>query len=182
MPEITDLIAPPLNKCSSFVVNASGAVDSVLTSTPAGNKIATNAFVESKFKAGDSFRLLSLGLVVQDAFTLFKDAAVTPFPSMSIEPYGVTSAQLYIYPGFSSGLQFICMENYEQVSDLFFPCRNAYGAVDPTKTLLSEDFQLSIGLTNEYKISMIGVPLAFDGKTMYIVPFVKVSHSLPMVV
>jgi hypothetical protein len=181
MPEINDLIAPPLNKCSSFTVDSTG-VESVDTVTPAGSKIATNAFGESKFKAGDSIRLVSLGFIIQEGFTLFKGPGVTPFVSLSIEPYGVTSAQLYIYPGFSSGLQFVCMENFEQVADIFFPCRSAYGSVDPTKTLLSENFQLSIGLTNEYKISMLGAPEAANGKTMYIVPFVKISHSLPMVV
>lgn len=181
MPEIVDLIGPPHDKCSSFVVDTSG-VDSVLTSTPVGNKIATNAFGESKIKAGDSFRLLSLGFVIQEAFALFKGPGVTPFMSMSIDPYGVTSGQLYVFPGFSSGLQFVCMENYEQVADLFFPCREAYNSVDPTKTLLSENFQLSIHLTNEYKISMFGAPATMNGKTMYIVPFIKISHSLPMVV
>lgn len=181
MPEINDLIGPPHDKCSTFVVDTTGP-DTVLTTTPAGNKIATNAFGESKFQAGDSFKLLSLGFIIQEAFTLFKGPGVTPFMSMSIEPYGVTSGQLYVYPGFSSGLQFVCMENYEQVSDLFFPCRSAINAVDPTKNLLSELFQLSIHLTNEYKISMLGVPAAYNGKTMYIVPFIKVSHSLPMVV
>jgi hypothetical protein len=181
MPEIVDLIGPPIDKSSAFIVDTSG-VDSVLTATPAGNKIATNAFGESKFKAGDSFRLLSLGFVIQDGFALFKSVSVTPFMSMAIEPFGVTSGQQYVYPGFSSGQQFVCMENYEQVIDLFFPCRSAINSVDPTKNLLSEDFQLSVHLTNEYSISMLGVPATMEGKTFYIVPFIKISHSLPMVV
>jgi hypothetical protein len=180
MPEIIDLIGPPLANCASFTVN--NAVDSVVITLPVGNSFARNVFGSNVFVKGDSFRVLSMGFILPESFTFFKAGAAAPFISISVLPFGKVTGQAYVYPGLASGFQFIPMENYELVMDLFFSCKNAINSVDPTKTLLSENFQLSVAPAVVYNISMLGVPAALNAKVFYIVPFLKILHNLPMTI
>lgn len=176
MPEIIDLMAPPLNLCASFVAN--NLVESVAITIPAGDKIIYNAFGESRFSKGDSFRILSLGVHMGEAFSFRKSIAVTPFIQLSLVPLGVPSGDTYAYPGFASGLQYAMMECYEQVSDIYFPCKDAYGVAHPANNLLLEDFRLTLYPLNVYNVSMLSIPATYTGKTFYVVPFIKVLHTI----
>jgi hypothetical protein len=99
---------------------------------------------------------------------------------ITIIPEGVVTGNSYHNPNFSAGQQFVPMENYEVVFDTFLSCKDSINAVDPTKTLLSENFYLRLYHAYALKISMIGTPAAIDGLTFYVVPFVKVLHTIPL--
>lgn len=181
MPEIIDVIAPEYANLSSFTVDTSG-VDFVTLAVGAGTPYAGNRTGKFVFTKGDSFRLLSCGIVIPEAFTFWRDVALgTPLPLIDLIPYGVTSGQSYSNPGFSGGAQYVPFENYEMVSDNFFNCKDAINTVVPGKTLETENFRLQVYFSIALKISMLSVPVALNGKVFKVTPFLKILHTIPLV-
>jgi hypothetical protein len=173
MPNIIDIICPALAKCPSFVAN--NAVDDVAATVPVAPHYAGNSAGKSIFSKGDSLQLLSIGYKLPEAFTSL--VVVSPLDSLSIVVYGVTSGFIYLYPNLALSTTFVPMEGYELVTDVFFDCALATGA---GPGLLKEDYKISVTLDTFLYVSMLGAPAALNGKTFYIVPYLKVLHSLPM--
>ena len=181
MPEIIDLIAPEYANLMSFTVDTSG-VDFVTLAVGAGTPYGGNRNGKYIFTKGDSFRLLSCGIIIPEAFTFFRDAALaTPLPLLDVIPWGFVTGQSYSNPNWTGGGQYVPMENFELVSDSFFKCADAINTVDPTKTLLYENFRLQLYFSIALKISMLNVPVTWHGKVFKVTPFCKILHTIPLV-
>lgn len=175
MSEVIDIMALDEAKLPYFDVN--NTVESVSIFFPAPPYIARNAFGKSVFQAGDSFRMLSAGIVMPESFIFFKDGTMNPFPVLILYPIGNVSGHNFFNPNWQNGNQYIPMENYEMIFDNFLSCRETIDSIDPTKTLNDEAFKLALNLGSNYKISMAGVPSALNGKRYYIRVFIKLLHN-----
>lgn len=177
MPEKIDTLMPAMADCATFVVN--NAVDSVTIVPPPG---ATNRLFNGAgndiFTRGDSLRILSVGIKIPESFTLFNILANPPLTDITVIAEGFISGDLYTNPNFSGTTENIIMENYEMVIDAFMNCRECFSTIVPANNLLTEDFYLRGYPSYAFEISMLGVPDSLNGKTFYIVPFVKVLHSI----
>jgi hypothetical protein len=180
MPEIIDVMTLNYADCQSFVGdNLSEYVNATVPGAGATYR-ARNAYAKNKFTKGDSIRVLSLGIILPELFTFRQVNTIPLLQEITIIPEGVTTGNSYNNPSFSAGQQFVPMENYEVVFDTFLSCRDSINSVDPTKTLLSENFYLRIYHAYALKISMLNAPDAINGKTFFVVPFIKVLHSIPL--
>jgi hypothetical protein len=180
VPEIIDVMTLNSSDCQSFVGDSTS--EYVNAAVPGGGATyrSRNAYNKNTFTKGDSIRILSGGIVLPESFT-FRQINTQPLLQViTIFPEGVTTGNSYYNPNFSAGQQFIPNENYEVVFDTFLSCRETINQVDPTKTLLYEDFYLRLYHPYALKISMLGTPAAIDGKTFYVSPFIKVLHNIPL--
>jgi hypothetical protein len=182
MPEIIENLTLSLAKCPAFTVN--NAVDFVTAVLPGGPQKLFNPGLNKNFLKGDSFRILSLGLVFPESFTLWKDPALSDeaLAYLLVAPFGVTANELYFYPNLPGGFFYLPFENYETITDVFFDCRLAINSVNPVRTLLNENFYLQcfFGVT-ALQVSMQGVPAAMNAKVFQLVPFVKIVHNVNLV-
>lgn len=174
--QIIDVMTLPIAECPNFTVNT--AVDSVVLTIPAGTHIFQN-YSKGKFTKGDSFQLLSAGLTFPESFTYFRTLLTPTLVSLSLQCKGFVSGAMYTNPNFSIAQTFIPMENYETVFDTFYDCTLSYRGGNPLLNLLLEDFYMT-GTMIQQSISMQGVTAAFNGKTFYIVPFIKVLHTIAL--
>jgi hypothetical protein len=179
MPEIIDIITPKLSDCYRFT--ASNLADYVVTTLVLNPKLY-NSVGNYKFKAGDSFRLLSCGVTFPESFTLWKDPALIDKALIQLKLVikGLVGGNVFYNPNFSSGEIYLPSENFELVTDSFMNTKDAYDTVVPTTTLNDEAYELYGEFANLLNISMMGLPAAMDGKTFRIVPFFKLKHSFPM--
>lgn len=181
MPEIIDVMTINPADCQSFVGDhLSEYVNATVPGVGATYR-ARNAYNKNTFTKGDSIRILSGGITLPESFT-FRQVITQPLlQAITIFPEGVVTGNSYFNPNFSSGQQFIPMENYEIVFDTFLSCRETINQIDPTKNLLYENFYLRLYHPYGLKISMLGTPAAIDTLTFYISPFVKVLHNIPLI-
>jgi hypothetical protein len=178
MPELIEVLTPSLAKCPAFVVN--NAVDYVAAVVPGGPQTMQNPGVNTKFIAGDSFRLLSIGITFPESFTFWKNPVLSDdaFGYLLIAPFGVVAHDLYYYPNLPGGMFYVPMENYETILDVYFDCRLAINSLHPGQTLLSEKYTLECLFgTSMLQVSMQGAPAAMNGKTFRLVPFIKIMHN-----
>jgi hypothetical protein len=182
MPVIVDIISPVLAECFTFTPVAAPP-DYVVSVGAGAPAYGVNGSGNSTFAKGDSISLLSAGFIIQESFTLFKNALfASPFVTVAFVPYGAVSGHAFAYQNLGSGQQvFIPMDTYEQVLDTFLNAAQAIDTIDPTKTLLDENYKISLYFAIAPYISMLGVPAGVLGKTFYICPFLKVAHTYPMV-
>lgn len=180
MPEVIDVLTIPLSNCHYF--DADNTVDSVTSVLPVTNRYCFNANGNDEIVKGDSIRVLSCGLIIPESFTLFKAVGGAPLPSIAVIPIGKVTGQAYSNPNFQNGMQYLPMENFETVTDSFLSASEAVNVIDPTKTLLYENYYLKLsGAFYTPVISMLNAPNSVNGKRFYVVPFIKIAHSLPMV-
>jgi hypothetical protein len=177
MPSIVDVMTLPIDQCPTFVPN--NAVDAVVMTIPAGftNRFAN--YSKNTFTKGDSFQLLSAGIIMPECFTSWRALLSPPLSSLSLKAVGVVSGADYTNPNFPLAQTFLPMENYETVFDTFYDCSASYRGGNPLLTLRLENFYI-VGNIIAQAVSMLGVPGAFNGKTMYMVPFIKVLHTIPL--
>lgn len=176
MAEIIDVLSCDTESCAIFTVNT--AVESVVV--PVGlSRILYNGNGKFKFAAGDNFILMSMGFILPEQFTFFKDAP-NNHACFEIQPWGLTSNFPYFFQNLGSRV-LLPLENYELGIGTYFECEECKRVVDPSKTLLTEDFQLNINFRKIPNISMLNVPAAYNGKTFYIIPFVKILHNIALV-
>jgi hypothetical protein len=182
MSDIIDIVALPLNACPYFTVNNAAVGGYVGVNNGVATTNLENAYAKNIFSKGDSFTVLSAGLIIPESFTLWKDPALnfSSLPKTNLSPFGLVSSSLYNFPNFQSSLQFLPMENYECAMDVFFDCSSAVPIVG-VQTLLTENFNLvcNVATVNLF-ISMAGVPAALNGKVYQVVPFYKILHTLPL--
>jgi len=182
MAEIIDILTLPIAKAQRFTVNT--ALTNVALTTPGGLgfKQLINAAGTGIFQYGDSFSILSAGLVLPEGFTVFKDPATATKPLIPTELVlqGATSGENYSIDvlGFYNSIN-IEMENFEQSLDVFCNCINQTQLSNPTIKLFEQFFLACYSL--EIFISMLNVPAAYNGKTFFISPFFKVLHNFPLV-
>jgi hypothetical protein len=178
MSEIIDILTPDILECPVFVVN--NAVDYIAPSIP----IAPPATYRMKntsgaaiFTKGDSYRILSAGIIFPESFSIFKRAANSyALPLLGLLTKGNPTNDVYYNPSFSGAEIFIPMENFELVLDVFCNCEETYKNGIRADNLLKENFVITAYFGN-IDVSMLGVPAALNGKTFYLVPFIKVLHN-----
>lgn len=165
-----------------FTVNL--AVDFVgLTSAAGGGgtyKTLENAAGNSEFQNGDNFSILSTGFVLPDCFTIYKDTSnTTPLIYSAIILKGKTTGAGYTIDvlGFGSGIN-VPMENFELALDVFCDCKKQKAYTAPN-LWLNENFYLQ-NFPISQRISMLGIPSAYNGKTFYCSPFFKILHNFPL--
>jgi hypothetical protein len=171
MPQIIDTLMLAAADTPSFTVNL-GAGDTVSTNNNTG-KILRTGSNQWKFQKGDSFQILSAGLVFPESFCPYGAS------SFLLEYLNAKDAALNLYsnPIFINGLVLFPMENQEYVLDVFFDT-----SISLFGSLVLKDTQFSLYLDNPaIPISQIGVPAAYDGKTFYVKPFFKILHNFVMV-
>lgn len=178
MPEIIDTLTIPFDEAPTYV--ATTGADFVNFSYPAGDHYAINAVGNSKFHAGDSLRIMSAGIRLPESFTWYQSLAAVNDPLIAIVPRGVTSGHIFTNPNLASGQQFIPLENFESVLDIFMGAKDTIDSVDPTKTLLNEDYRIKLYIAAIFPVSMLGLPASLDGKNFYIGLFLKVQHYFKM--
>lgn len=182
MPEIIDTVSLLPDLCQTFVVN--NAVDYVTPAAPVtiGYKLE-NQSAKNIFLKGDSFSILSCGIILPESFTFWKDPAAisTALPKLTLYMKGAVSLDSYQIDVLSENQGFyLPMENYEYTFDVFVDChkQKKFGIVPPV--YLNENFTLSTD-NCAVLISMKGVPAALNGKTFLIVPFFKILHNFPII-
>lgn len=173
MPELIDVMMHLPGSQPNFTVDTSG-VDFVTVTNPALPVYVQNASGLNIFSAGDNFRLLSIGYIIPENFTIFGDSPIR----FQITPYGTVSGLTYYNPIWSGTYQYLPMENFELVQDALFNCFDAYRTGFPAFNLTSENFKLSVSNLVGLRISMLGVPTSLNGKTFYIKPFIKILHTI----
>jgi hypothetical protein len=179
MSEIIDVMTLPLAQTPRVTIDTTGP-DFVAATFPGGNGRLINFPGKQKFQAGDSFKLLSLGLVMPESTTLSKGILWLPLPYMSLQAEGAVSTEIYSSPNFSGGQLFIPSENMELVLNTFYDCKDSFQVAHPTIYLTSEQFYL-IGSIGNINVSMLGIPVSMNGKVLTIGMFYKILHTLPLV-
>ena len=158
-------------------------VDTSQVAALSGSGVATlrNGNGKGNFVKGDSFILISYGVILPENFTFFASLGFG-LPGMAVYGQRLSAAVNFALPCFlsslpASTLQRLMEENREQEINGF--C-NFKDFIDTLGAAVNEDYFLLSSLPNPIAISMLNVPAAANGGTYYISPFVKVAHNLPL--
>ena len=128
MAEVLDILmpykvgAPADIGCYSFTVNTGGPLYVGIAVPAAGVGTLYNAHGKSKFARGDSFTILSFGLVMPLSFQFDRSKNVTYFPfiKMYLAGSGQTTSHTYYFQELTSGSEmFLYMENYDTAMDVY---------------------------------------------------------------
>lgn len=178
--EIIEIMTPELTGCANFVVN--NAVDSVVLNTPAAPSIMYSGNNGHKFTNGDNFLILSAGYYIPERFTIYGHQSVDPNKSCTpqmllrvnedpagfsfvVDQFGNDGALNIPFPNYEFSIgTFIEIEQFSLSTPLFNIAVDFPNSIDPDKPL----------------ISMIDVPAALNGKTFYVIPFIKILHNIPL--
>lgn len=181
MAEIIEILGLPTAKSQYFTVNkAVDFVDLLIPAAPSfklqNNTGATN------FRKGDSFILLTAGIVLPESFTAHKQPATmdaSAFPAVRLQIQGITSGQTYYCDTFGFANEIYCpLENHEIALDVFNDTQKQVQHAFPL-VKLEEPFYLT-GQISSLKISMAGCPASLDTKSIIVTPFYKILHNIPM--
>jgi hypothetical protein len=178
--EIIEVLTPQYDKCPSFDVVSDGSVTSVPVALSAGScflGIFDDGF-NTRFQERDNIRLLTMGIYLPEAFC-FADTVrgntIPPLISMIFTVYDYLGNYEGFLPNVGSaerqGTFQIVFPNYE--TGLDFYCDMASYPGD----LPNNEYQINCFMSSCPDISMIGVPAALNGKTIKIIPFIKIFHT-----
>jgi hypothetical protein len=189
MPLITDILTvQPVNR-PFFVVDKTKQL--VAIQEPVGvGRVQFNSAYNDRFRRGDSFTIVSAGIIFPESFQSAIDSGetyklnipsllyiylcevVSPFAIYDLQELGTSSLA-----GVRSGVN--CpMENYEWAFNTFVDVTKELSNEDHPR-FLDSDFQINVRLVNLWA-SMIGVPSTVDGKKFYVTPFLKIQHNIQM--
>jgi hypothetical protein len=181
MAEIIDTLSFAVADSNKFTVNTAVTNLPLIEPGAAIPKPLVNAGGGGIFQAGDSFSILSAGLYIPEGFTLYKDPAVSISSLIDIKLFikdtlAGTFFDIDVLNPENS--VYIEMENFEMALDVF--CDVTKQLDDTTHTtLLKGNFGLVARIIN-LKISMLGIPALYNGKTFFVSPFFKILHNLPL--
>jgi len=176
MPAIIDILTPSQGNCPSFVATNAADYVSIPPTVSAVDMLSAGGF--GTFQPGDSFQVLSVGLRLPEAFTLYT-LNTDPFPVPNMFMGAFDGVEYYSNPNLPRSIIEIPFENYELVLDFFYNCSLSKGMIHPTKTLNQTSFSLQ-SVMGSLNISMLGVPAALVNKVFYAVPFFKISHNFQL--
>ena len=165
MSSIVEIIAPVKADCPTFLVN-NAAVSGTVDCSDAGGagtfNILKNVLVKSKLQPNDNITIISAGIILPMGFTFANQTGTNSLPGMNV------IFQIGTLPSFTS--VFIPMENY----DIGI---NSYQDLSG-ETFISSTLSVQI---NTIQINMIGVPAAYNTKTIYAIPYLRIEHNLPLI-
>ena len=174
MPQIIDILT--LAPADSPAFTADNTLFHTAISGIPPNTFFSNATGNTKMQAGDSFLILTAGIIFPEAFTLWKDPAAGIFdlPQIKLDLKG-SSGDIYKIPGLGYlDSFFVPMENYETSLDIFVN-------IDFVKHLgTPESFRFRFGGLLDTEISTKLAPTVLNGKQFFLSPFIKIAHNLPM--
>ena len=178
MAEIVDIISLPLGLGPKFTVDTTGPL--YVEAVPNVAVVALqNGQGFTKFQAGDSLVCLSLGITLPENFVMRNMGAVGStifYPVLAVGGLDTVTAVPFIVPLFGgNGNIEIPMSDFEFTVNGFF---NAAAVVHPWQLICQFP---SAGL-NKMRISMVNVPAALNTTVEEIGVFLKILHTLPMVV
>ncbi len=165
MAPIVDILFVPQDDAMSF------EVDLAVPFVTATNFVGADGLMEVgagdlDFQQGDNLKILSFGVNVPYGFELYHDQVTLNDPKLFLRLWNNTT--MVSFP--------------LRPPELWFPFFNyemSYGRFVETDLLLN-NFKLKIR-PDPINISMLNIPAALDGETIYIVPWVKVAHTLELV-
>jgi len=186
MAEIIDILMPRFNDTPYFTVDVSAASGYVAV-TPGGGPFGIwgVAGQQSLFSKRDNIRLLTAGFYIPESFTnadwYSKKWSEVPSNALQLTVYNLAGKQVAFMPGFgssSNGTFALPFPNYEHALDLFCDFANLTGS---TYQITGDQYFLT-GAVYCNNISMVGVPAALDGKVIKVTPFIKILHTIPLIV
>ena len=174
MPELIDTLITE----NPWSFTADNTVDKVpLTYAVTEMKSANN---KKYFKNGDSFSVLSIGIIFPESFTLAKQIADETLLFYRATLLGKTSGLDYnIYALGNYNAIYLPFENFEMALDVFVNVPDQVQVLHPA-VKLNEDFSIETNLSGVVNISMLGVPSTLNGKVFTVRNFMKVLHNLPL--
>lgn len=178
MAEIIDVLTPDNDNLPQFTVN--NAVNYVNLSAIGGlgSQLSACNGAFKKFVRGDNFIILSVGYFIPEAFRIFEylDAGLTKYSAPIISLFASAGGAVIPITQFgNNGELKLPFPNYEMSIGVFIDTEKS-GLTDPT-FILSVYFPLVV---NTVRISMVGVPVALNGLTFKVTPFIKVLHNFPI--
>jgi hypothetical protein len=177
MAEIIDTLIATKATTAFFTVNIAAANKRIPVTDSAGPCFMMNSSTKYYFQRGDSIVLLTAGYYLPESFCTTENMAPADpvFPFLQIPVFNAAGAVIGQLPGLGDlGSIIMPFENYEGVYNIY----SDINSLSP-----AGKFKLgAIMFFNSTWISMVNVPADLDGKKFYIFPFIKVLHTLPMVV
>ena len=184
MSEIIDILTISPAWLPRFTVDKAEAAVTTFYPTPGEGEKADNslknAIGNSIFQNGDSFSLLTAGLVLPESFTQYKDVdALTQSCIKLIFFLTGASGENYTLDTLGQQAQIpLPHESYETAFDIFINAKKQTQLLHP-EIVLNEEFFLQL-IIDDIMISMAGIPAALDGKTLAIVPYIKILHNFQL--
>lgn len=167
MPEIIDLLMPPVDQRGTFTVNTAAESVPVVNNNSEMITTVTLGGAYKWFQPGDNLKILSFGIVLPDIFKFCQTVANGSFPFVSLSSFdGVTSQGLGQFGSFGS---MPCpVESVEIQVGTFIDAPS-----------LSATWQILSHL-GSIEVSMVNVPVAYNTKVYTAYPYIKVLHNTPL--
>jgi len=150
--------------------------DAVVVSNNATPGFFANTYGKYRFTRGDSFNIISVGLILQNPFSLCRvksviDGSQNPFPKIALDVIGTVSGNHYPIPllGGDSWVSFPS-ENTDNILNVF---------VNVLSFGIDEPFEIT-GKLNDCYVAMRTVPAGLNGSTFSAIPYIKIQHNLPL--
>lgn len=176
--EQIDIFTPKFTDCPSFVVN--NAVNFVPVTMMAIEKEMYSGDSKRVFTNADAMIILSVGYFIPERFVLWNyenvagEQLTNPHIHLRLKE---NTGVFWDVDGFGSGGKMpLPFPNYE------FSIGGFISPIDLGLTGTSFEIYCRFGAdsNDRLQISMVDVPAALNGTTFYIVPFVKVLHTLSL--
>lgn len=182
MAEIIDVLSAPLGHGAQFIVDA--AVDSVDLSPVIVGLAQTleSGLGAFNFTRGDNIIILSAGYHIPESFALaqYSDAGAQTIslPNLYLAAQSAPGPSIPITSWGHNGVMRLPFPNYECSVGIFINPEEL-GLDDGAQFVLQSVFPSTAGL-GVPQVSMINVPAALDGKTIFVTPFIKILHNIPL--
>lgn len=176
--ELIDILTPKLTDCPSFIVN--NAVNSVTVTSMAIEKEMYSGDGRRRFTNADAMIVLSVGYFIPERFVLWNYENVAgeqlTNPHIELRLKENTGVFWDVFGFGSGGVMPIPFPNYEFSIGGFINPKD----LGLTGTTFEVFCKFGADSADRMQISMVDVPAALNGQTFYIVPFIKVLHSLQL--
>lgn len=182
MSEIIEILTA--KNVASCVINTAAAVSDI-TLNALGNEFVDASGGNSKFYRGDSFKILSYGVVVPHliGFGNFGTLATASYPYLGVfgqRHDNLSLCSLNVLPADGIVIPFA---NYEMSLGVFENIQANTGL----SALPATDFRLmgffnKVGGSTTIGLSSAGLPAVLNGVTLYLDAFVKIVHNIPLIV
>ena len=179
MSERITILTPDVNFCPLITVNTA------VLSVPIPNMVGPVAMYSSDtvtylFSNGDNIELLSIGFFIPERFVLYDSlpgvGATAPFIIARLYAYqNVSGVSVPLNQFGNNGNIKIPFPNYELALGVFVDAATEIGEA----FYMQIEFPITTGF-DVWNISMVNVPVALNGQTFHIVPFIKVLHNFAL--
>lgn len=181
MPEYIDYLSARTHEGGQFIVDTTGPISVDMTSTliDFSTLYAGNGTFE--FTRGDCFIILAAGYWIPERFTLYnyEDAGTLhdSFPKLNLRGHELVSgANIPLHQVGSNGFVRMPLPNSEVSLGVF---------TDPESEGIDENFSIQAFFpfqsgVDRPQVSMVNVPAALNGETVYVTPWIKVLHNFPL--